>query len=375
MLTETRDSYTPTGYKVMQIATLAQVGVGSWPVCQYRDDKLGRLLAGKTISPPLEVENDEDRDVWLANTLREGRVQWTLENHDHVVRVEAVLDVLDADARPTGEVEIITPWIEGGSAFDRLQKDGPFDAAAAVEIMRGVSLALADLHGKGFLHRDVKTPNIFVTPGPNGPRGLLSDFGLVIEQGPDGSAVGHPQPTPWIGPEQMDPDPTAMVASDLFGVAASLIDLLRPFVTADRPNDRAAVADRMTHGRLPLPKALYRPPPSLPRPVRTLLNGLLRPAPDQRTPADARTVADRLNVSVPPWRLAESTESGFRYIAPGAVPVAVTGEFMPRAKQWRVRATRHIRGNDRRILEGRLDLVRDQDLEPFFDAARTVWSR
>jgi hypothetical protein len=110
---------------------------------------------------------------------------------------------------------IITSYVEGRSLADVVRKDGPLPPEQLHALAVGVGRALAAIHEAGVVHRDLKPPNVLLTP--TGPR--LIDFGIAHEVsavgGPTspGMVVGSPG---WIPPERLDRQP-ATPASDVFG--------------------------------------------------------------------------------------------------------------------------------------------------------------
>ena len=110
---------------------------------------------------------------------------------------------------------IVTEYVEGRSLADVVRKDGPLPPEQLHALAIGVGRALAAIHAAGLVHRDLKPPNVLLTP--TGPR--VIDFGIAHEVtavgGPTGPGmvVGSPG---WIPPERLDRQP-ATPASDVFG--------------------------------------------------------------------------------------------------------------------------------------------------------------
>lgn len=373
-MTALREQLEAGEVRVLPVEALSAHAGGSNPVPNYRDWHLGRRLVGKRLEPPPHLRGDDaDREAWLPTVLLEGRLQHQLADHGRIMPVVAVLDVVGEQADHAGAVEIFTPFMPHGSAFDVVRREGPFDAEIAVRLIRDAALGLSAVHQLGYLHRDVKTPNIFIESTPAGLRGLLGDLGIAIEMNSHGRARGFRQPTPWIGPEQFRDDESACVATDLFGLAASLVDLLSPFDGSTY--DRGAAASRMERGRLALPAIDYKPPPYLPRAIRNLVSSLTKAQPDKRRPRTALEVAERLNVAVPPWHPTTVSPGMFQYDAEGTVSVQVDGRLKPQLNVWDLRA-RVDRGQGlRRVAQLRAPRLRHVDLAQLFDEAREAWSR
>ncbi|MEM7261671.1 MAG: tetratricopeptide repeat protein [Planctomycetota bacterium] len=168
-----------------------------------------------------------------------------------------------------------------------------------LRLMIQVSEALACLHERHFVHRDVKPANILVrVPGLvadlppaaewigfDNATALLADFGLVKIRDGDRSltrtALGTPQ---YMSPEQIEASPAVDERSDLYSVGVMLY--------------------RMATGKLPfetLSSALSREPARPIRDVNSELPELLEQTIDRllqfepyRRPADAHEVAELL---------------------------------------------------------------------------------
>lgn len=117
--------------------------------------------------------------------------------------------------------------------------------------LHDVALALAGIHSRGVIHRDVKPANILVRLTPEGPRGVLVDFGLA--RGRDlssltreGDVFGTPS---YLAPEQADGrDLEVGPACDVYALGAVLYHVLTgrpPFVGEDVPSVLRAVVDQL----------------------------------------------------------------------------------------------------------------------------------
>lgn len=71
---------------------------------------------------------------------------------------------------------VVLELCPGGSLQQHLHHHGPFDEVAACDCIAGVMSALAHIHGRGIVHRDVKAENVLL--GQRG-RSVLADFGLA----------------------------------------------------------------------------------------------------------------------------------------------------------------------------------------------------
>jgi eukaryotic-like serine/threonine-protein kinase len=175
-----------------------------------------------------------------------------------------------------GEIDFLTmEFLEGDTLAKRLAAKGKLPNHEALEIASQLCAGLAEAHRSDVLHRDFKSANIILCPGPNGVRAVITDFGLASNTTQDGDIVGTPRymaPELWRGEK-------ASKASDIYALGVVLYEMV-----AGRP-PFADEADRR----------IGRPPPAATpatglgaRWDRTIL-ACLRPAPEDR-PADAALV-------------------------------------------------------------------------------------
>ena len=74
---------------------------------------------------------------------------------------------------------MVMDYVEGKDLAEWLHTNGKFSELDAIEIITQVGAALAYVHERGFLHRDVKPANILLTQANLSP--VLIDFGLARE--------------------------------------------------------------------------------------------------------------------------------------------------------------------------------------------------
>lgn len=227
------------------IATLGAGGMGE--VLLAEDTRLGRRVALKRLAAGL-AEAPEAR----ARLLHEARAAAGL-NHPNIA---AIYDVLEFEHRAF----IVMEFVEGESVADRVAR-GPLPCAEALAIASQLIDALVVAHAHGVIHRDLKPPNLVLTPGG---RIKVLDFGIARVQQVDeagrhaaatamsftfaGQMVGTPG---YSAPEQLTGGHVDARA-DIYGVGAVLFELLtgRPAFEDAEPFKRIVVA-------------LSAPPPSV----------------------------------------------------------------------------------------------------------------
>ena len=200
----------------------------------------------------------DDADVPLASELiKEGRLLAQIR-HPNVVTVHGA-DVFD------GQPGIWMEFVSGRTLKDIVTAQGPFGAFEAAVIGRDLCRALAAVHGRGFVHRDVKAQNVMREAGG---RTVLMDFGAGGTSAPsvaDGDDREPLRGTPaYLAPEVLDGG-SPSVRSDLYSLGVLLFFLVSGEfpVVAETLGELKARHASGTHRRLrdlrpDLPEAFVR---------------------------------------------------------------------------------------------------------------------
>jgi TolB-like protein/predicted Ser/Thr protein kinase len=189
-------------------------------VYRAHDTKLGREVAIKTLRPSLHDAGAVHRFQREARALAKV-------NHPNICQI---YEIGEAANQPFIAMELL----EGESLAARLER-GPLSTIDAIQTTTAILSALAVLHGRHFVHRDVKPSNVFLAP--HGVK--LLDFGLArqvdasavetqLALTQSGTIVGTHQ---YMAPEQLLGEPVDERA-DLFAVGVLLFESIagkRPF--------------------------------------------------------------------------------------------------------------------------------------------------
>jgi eukaryotic-like serine/threonine-protein kinase len=216
-------------YKVERI--LGVGGMGIVVAAKHKD--LGQLVALKFMLK----EAMADR-AHAERFLREAKAAVQLKS-PHTARV------LDVGRLKNDEPFMVMEYLEGRDLDAELRVRGPMPPIVAVNYILQVCEALAEAHGIGMIHRDVKLKNLFLTSMVDGrPLVKILDFGLAKQLGSHGdvsltatnSVFGSPQ---YMSPEQMRSAKDADHRSDIWSLGVCLYELL----TGRVPYDASAVAE------------------------------------------------------------------------------------------------------------------------------------
>ncbi len=209
------------------------------------------------------------------------------------IRHESIVSIFDRGVTEDHEPFLVMEYVDGVSCADLLEM-APERAAGdstawllttaglhatadpsfirqSIRWMSRVADGVAAAHKAGIYHRDIKPSNIMIrrdgTP-------VLLDFGIAVQEDDvsltrTGAAVGTPA---YMAPEALHGRPEALAQVDVYGLTATLYQLLtlQPPYAGSSAEVLAALATRE-----PVPAAKLRP--GLPRDMQAILdNGMAR---------------------------------------------------------------------------------------------------
>ncbi|MBN2192401.1 MAG: serine/threonine protein kinase [Polyangiaceae bacterium] len=204
-----------------------------------------------------------------------------------------VVAATDFGKLENGAYYLTLEYVEGRSLRDLLDAEGALAPDRAARIAAQVASALGEAHAQGIVHRDLKPDNVMLVERPDSPEHVkVLDFGIAKVAA--GSLPGQPALTKFGSvfgtPEYMSPEQAMGVAvdhrADLYALGILLYEMLAGTTPFHSDEVIAILAQHMTARPPPLP-------PSVPRPLGTLVQQLLEKRPDDR-PADARVVETTL---------------------------------------------------------------------------------
>ena len=253
---------------------LEKIGAGGMgEVFLAEDTRLRRQVALKRLA------SDALGDMRRA-LLREARAVAQL----HHPGIASIFDVIEDDQT----VWIVMEYVEGESLSARLRR-GPLPVAEVLALGQQLTDALADAHGRGIVHCDLKPANIRVTPAG---RAKILDFGLA-QRSPEASAtddtqlvsreIGHRESAGlsgtagYLAPERLSGTP-ADVRGDIYAMGVILFELLtgrRPFEGTNLLSTAVMALTTPT----PSPSAID---PAIPEEVSRLVLKALAREPDAR---------------------------------------------------------------------------------------------
>jgi serine/threonine protein kinase len=171
-------------YRVLEL--LGSGGMGE--VYLVEESGTGRRRAMKTLR-----DGGPDSEVW-RRFVNEGRVQHEVSHPN----IAAFHEMFLFEERPC----LVMEFVDGETLFSRIQRTGPMAVEETRRVLEQLCDALAYLHGKSIMHRDIKSANIKISS--SGAVKLL-DFGIARSQRTRGMTVtGTVMGTPeYLAPEQI----------------------------------------------------------------------------------------------------------------------------------------------------------------------------
>lgn len=208
------------------------------------DELLHRQVAIKFLLGASVEEDDPHFERFFGGARAEAAV-----SHPNIVPVHAAGMVDDIPY-------IVMDYIDGPTLRELAGRVGRLSLASAVKVMWDVAGALAVLHERDLIHRDVKPSNVLFDRDGNLS---ITDFGLATlrrrsDKGQD--IAGTPT---YMAPEAFDG--RASPQSDVYAMGIMLFELLAgryPF-----PTDVATLRDQHTSAPLPVDELPETIPPSL----------------------------------------------------------------------------------------------------------------
>lgn len=257
------------------IRPLGEGGMGN--VYLAEDLRLSRQVAVKTIRPELSG-NAEVR----ARIARECRLHAAIGVHPHIVTLHDTVE-------ENGHLYLVMEYFAGKTLAAQLAASGGtrgLPLKLTLDIIGQVLQALACIHGHDMVHRDIKTSNILLQPGPDGrPLVKLTDFGIALIETESAAmdrltSLGTQGPgTPvYMAPERIDPQTFGAIcpATDLYAVGIILYELL-----TGEPPFKGSMTEIFT-GHLMQEPDLQDLPPGLPTGIRVVLHKALAKKPEDR---------------------------------------------------------------------------------------------
>ncbi|MEC7058408.1 serine/threonine-protein kinase [Streptomyces violaceochromogenes] len=197
--------------------------MNTWAVPGYTESlELGAGASGRVVLAVHEETGVPVAVKYLSESLR------TRPGFVHDFRAEArllgglgsphVAGLYEYVESPDGAA-IVMELVDGVPLRTLLRREGPLAPEAALVVLKGSLLGLADAHRVGVVHRDYKPENVLVAPDGSSK---LVDFGIAVDAGTSAGVAGTPS---YMAPEQWTGAP-ASPAADVYAATATFFECL-----------------------------------------------------------------------------------------------------------------------------------------------------
>ncbi|WP_062996836.1 protein kinase domain-containing protein [Nocardia mikamii] len=312
-------------------ADAVEIGRGGFGVV-YRCEQaaLDRTVAVKVLTAEFDADN-------RARFIREQQAMGRLTGHPNIVTV------LAAGSTAGGHPFLVMPFHPADSLDRWIREHGPLTVRDALSIGVKIAGALESAHHLDIVHRDVKPGNILLT---DYGEPALTDFGIAHIAGGFRTAAGTLTGSPaFTAPEVLE-GATPNVASDVYGLGATLFSALTGHAAFERRSGENVVTQFRRITTQPVPDLRDN---GLPAEVAALVATAMNRDPGDRPSAAVfgeaiRRVQQRLGYPVDNMALragpglnAEESGTSGTSARRGNLPAEVTGFINRRAELAEVR--------------------------------------
>ncbi len=214
------------------------IGSGGFgAVYRCTQPELDRTVAVKVLTDHLDEEN-------LERFVREQRAMGRLSGHPNIVNIHEV------GATPGGFPYIVMQYHPHDSLDAQIRKHGPLAWPDVLRLGIKVAGALETAHRSGTLHRDVKPGNILLTEYGE-PQ--LTDFGIARISGGFETSADMVTGSPAFTAPELLTGSAPTVASDIYGLGATLFCALTGHAAFERRSGEQVVAHFLRVAAEPVP--------------------------------------------------------------------------------------------------------------------------
>jgi dienelactone hydrolase/predicted Ser/Thr protein kinase len=266
-----KDSLIAGKYRILD-----EIGRGGMGIVYKAEDlKLKRWVALKFLPPHL-TDSPELKERFLIEAQAAAAL-----SHPNICVIH---EVGESEERPYIAME----YVEGETLRDKISK-GPLANEAALDVAVQVAEGLDEAHGKGIIHRDIKSANIMIT---GKGQAKIMDFGLAkVKEGPlltrEGTTLGT---VAYMSPEQAQGEDVDH-RSDIWSLGVVMYEMLSG-VLPFKGEREASILYSVVHED---PKPLRALRPDVPLELQQIIDRSLKKKPEARYPSATELLNDLKN--------------------------------------------------------------------------------
>jgi hypothetical protein len=260
------------------------------------ETNIEKKVAIKIVHPHLTNHPD------LPTLLAEARAA-------NAIGDRGIVDIHGFGAMPDGRQYLVMEMLEGESLEHRLSAQKQLPLEEILSIAEPIASSLEAAHAAGFVHRDIKSANVFIVRPPTGaPFTKLLDFGLAQRARVENTvALGTPG---YVAPEQAQAGAVGP-AADLYSLGCLIFEMAAGQLPFDDPDPANVLGIQLSAPR----PHLRAKRPEMPEALDALVFKLMQIDPAAR-PASASVVLQALRAMAP------KSKSRARWLFAAAVVVA-----------------------------------------------------
>jgi len=242
---------------------------GMGEVYEAEDQDLKERVALKTLLPAIATDAR-----MIARFKQEIQLSRKI-SHPNVCNVHDLARHPADGSSPDTTLFLTMEFLPGETLSAKLEREGRMACDAALPLLQQMADALEAAHRAGVIHRDFKPSNVMLVPSPEGPRAVVTDFGLARSFVPSGETTatrteGVAGTLDYMAPELLAGQ-SASAASDVYAlgmVAYKMATGALPF-SSDTP-----LAGAILRSKVPVPSPRTFVPDLDPKWERAILHAL-----------------------------------------------------------------------------------------------------
>ena len=212
------------------VGFLSRGGMGE--VYEAEDLELKERVALKTLLPEIAADGR-----MISRFKQEIQLSRKI-SHPNVCRVFDLARHPADSSSPEVVFFLTMEFLPGETLAATVEREGRLSPEAALPLLEQMAEALDAAHRAGVIHRDFKPSNVMLVPGVEGPRAVVTDFGLARSFVPAGDTTATQTGTvmgtlDYMAPELLSGG-AASIASDVYAlgtVAYKMITGALPFAS------------------------------------------------------------------------------------------------------------------------------------------------